>query len=292
MHGTVFNIQRFSLHDGPGIRTTVFLKGCNLSCAWCHNPESFSCEPQLEVDTVKCTSCGACEGVCKQGVHQIDKETGEHHFSFDQCVQCGACAAACPAGAIQTIGQSMTAEEVMEVVRKDLPYYGRSGGGITVSGGEATMQFNFLCELLTLCKQENIHTCIETNGVVSKERLTALCELVDLFLLDFKHYDSDQHKYYTGAPNEPVYESLALLAQTNKPVLLRCPIIPGVNDCDAHFETIRQIKRTYPNIIGAEVMPYHDIGAVKWKNIGKSYLMRDVTVPTKEQTAAWRAEIE
>lgn len=292
MQGTVFNIQRFSLHDGPGIRTTVFLKGCNLSCAWCHNPESFSCEPQLEVDTVKCTSCGACAAVCPAHVHEIDSETGEHRFSFERCTSCGACLKACPANAIQTIGEKKTPEEVMEVVRKDLPYYGRSGGGITVSGGEATMQFDFLCELLTLCKQEGIHTCVETNGVLSKERLTALCELVDLFLVDFKHYDTKQHQHYTGAPNEPVYESLSLLREKQKPVLLRCPIIPGVNDCDAHFAAIREIKQTHPNLIGAEVMPYHDIGAVKWKNIGKSYLMRDVVVPTKAQADAWRKEIE
>lgn len=292
MQGTVFNIQRFSLHDGPGIRTTVFLKGCNLSCAWCHNPESFSCEPQLEVDTVKCSSCGACMSACPAHVHEIDRETGVHRFSFEKCSLCGACVKACPIGAIKIIGEKMTPEEVMAVVRKDLPYYERSGGGITVSGGEATMQFSFLCELLTLCKQEGIHTCLETNGVLSKERLSSLCELVDLFLIDFKHYDTTQHQHYTGAPNEPVYESLSFLRERQKPAILRCPIIPGINDCDAHFAAIREIKRTHPNLLGAEVMPYHDIGAVKWKNIGKSYLMRDVVVPTKAQADAWRQEIE
>lgn len=292
MQGTVFNIQRFSLHDGPGIRTTVFLKGCNLSCAWCHNPESFSCAPQLEVNTSKCISCGACAAACPKGLHQVDPKTGVHHFALDACELCGACAKACPVHAIQTIGQLMTTEEVMAVVRRDLPYYARSGGGITVSGGEATMQYDFLCELLRLCKRESIHTCIETNGVLSKERLAALCALVDLFLVDFKHYDSVQHARYTGAPNEMVYESLALLCEQNKPVLLRCPIIPGINDCAAHFAAIRKIKQTHPNLTGVEVMPYHDIGVIKWKNIGKSYLMQDVTVPSKEQIAAWRAEVE
>lgn len=289
--GTIFNIQRFSLHDGPGIRTTVFLKGCNLSCAWCHNPESFSPEPQLSVDTVRCTSCGTCGQVCKTGAHHIDAKTGVHTFDPKKCTLCGACEKVCPAAAITRIGQTVTVDKVMETVLRDRVYYGRSGGGVTFSGGEATMQFDFLKELLRACRAEGIHTCIETNGILSAERLSALCELVDLFLVDFKLYDSALHLKYTGAPNELVLKSLALLSERKKDVILRCPIIPGVNDTEEHFAAIRALQEQYGNVLDAEIMPYHDIGAVKWKNIGKSYLMRDVKVPSKEQTARWREKI-
>ena len=290
--GTLFNIQRFSLHDGPGIRTTVFFKGCNLSCAWCHNPESFSPAPQLSVDTVHCTSCGMCEKTCPHGAHTINPQTGEHLFHMEKCVLCGACIKACPAAAITRIGQTYTVEQVMETVLRDRIYYGPSGGGVTCSGGEATMQYAFLTALLSACKAEKIHTCVETNGVLPAQRLTALCDLVDLFLFDFKHYDSVQHEKYTGVPLEPVLESLKLLAKLQKPVIVRCPVIPGVNDTEEHFAAIRSLKEQYSNIIKTEVMPYHDIGAVKWKNIGKSYLMRDVKVPSKEQIAQWRIKAE
>ncbi len=289
--GTLFNIQRFSLHDGPGIRTTVFMKGCNLSCAWCHNPESFSPDPQLSVNTVTCTSCGACEKTCPNGAHRINPETGEHTFDESKCTLCGACQKACPAAAITVIGTTYTVEEVMKTVLRDKMYYGKSGGGVTFSGGEATMQFDFLLEMLKACKAEGLHTCVETNGMLNEARLTALCEYVDLFLFDYKLYDSALHEKYTGAPNEPILRSLDLLAKLNKPVIVRCPIIPGVNDTDEHFAAIRAVREKYPNIEDAEIMPYHDIGAVKWKNIGKSYLMRDVKVPTKDQTAEWRKAI-
>lgn len=290
--GTLFNIQRFSLHDGPGIRTTVFFKGCNLSCAWCHNPESFSAKPQLSVDTVHCTSCGMCEQVCPNGAHHIDLQTGEHLFKMEKCTLCGACMKACPAVAITRIGQTYTVGQVMETVLRDKVYYERSGGGVTCSGGEATMQYNFLTALLQACREEKIHTCVETNGVLSAERLTALCGLTDLLLFDFKHADSAQHLKYTGVPNEPVLASLKLLAELQKPVIIRCPIIPGVNDSEQHFAAIRALRERYDNVIKTEVMPYHDIGAVKWKNIGKSYLMRDVKVPSKEQIAQWRLKAE
>ena len=289
--GTLFNIQRFSLHDGPGIRTTVFMKGCNLSCAWCHNPESFSPDPQLSVNTVTCTSCGVCEKTCPNGAHHINPETGEHTFDISKCTLCGACQKACPASAITVIGTTYTVDEVMKTVLRDKMYYGRSGGGVTFSGGEATMQFDFLMEMLKACKAEGLHTCVETNGMLNEARLTALCEYVDLFLFDYKLYDSALHEKYTGAPNEPILRSLDLLAKLNKPVIVRCPIIPGVNDVEEHFAAIRAVREKYPNVEDAEIMPYHDIGAVKWKNIGKSYLMRDVKVPTKEQTAAWRNAI-
>ena len=199
---------------------------------------------------------------------------------------------ACPAAAITRIGQTYTVGQVMETVLRDKVYYERSGGGVTCSGGEATMQYDFLTALLQACREEKIHTCVETNGVLSAERLTALCGLTDLFLFDFKHADSAQHLKYTGVPNEPVLASLKLLAELQKPVVIRCPIIPGVNDTEEHFAAIRALREKYDNVIKTEVMPYHDIGAVKWKNIGKSYLMRDVKVPSKEQIAQWRLKAE
>ena len=276
MTGVLYNIQRFSLHDGPGIRTTVFFKGCNMRCPWCHNPESIAAEPQPMVSFAKCTGCGACAGVCPTGAQTA---LPQRQFDNKKCVLCGECAKACPAGAIKITGREYTVDEVMATLRRDRAYYQKSGGGVTFSGGEATLQHEFLCALAVACKQDGLHTCLDTNGLVPQQRLLRLGEIMDLFLVDFK-----------GMPQQQgVYGTLQVLNELNRPVILRCPIIPGLNDVSQHFDEIKRIKQAYGNIKEVELMPYHSIGAGKWKDVGLEYTLHGTLAPTPEQIEAWKA---
>lgn len=287
--GTVFNIQRFSLHDGPGIRTTVFLKGCNIRCAWCHNPESFSAKPQLSVNFSKCTSCGACVVQCPNGVHAITAE-GKHLFEPARCSMCKACVCSCPQGAITAIGETMTAEQVVETVCKDSRYYAKSGGGVTVSGGEPTFQLEFLLEILRRSKEQGLHTCVETNGICAPDKMRRVAEFTDLFLLDFKHFDEEAHRRWTGASNKTVYENLALFDELRQPVILRCPVIPSVNDTPEHFAAIAQLQREHSCIQSTEIMPYHDVGVSKWGNIGLDYSLTEVAPPDGNTAQSWKQQ--
>ena len=266
--GIVFGIQRFSIHDGPGIRTTVFLKGCNVNCRWCHNPEGIGMQPVVGYTADKCVSCGGCAAVCPNGCHHITN-TG-HSFDRTQCVACGKCTEVCPVQALDLIGKRMTAGEVMQAVRKDCKYYG-SDGGVTISGGEALMQKAFVLELLRRCKDENIHCALETNGVHRFETYEQVIPYVDLFLLDYKATDSDVHQAYVGCSNTLVLQNLQKLTAAGAQVLLRCPIIPGVNDNAKHFNAIAGLTKAYPRLLGAEILPYHRLGVSKAKRIDTDY---------------------
>ena len=288
MKSLIFDIQRFCVYDGPGIRTTVFFKGCNMRCAWCHNPENFSAAPELLFRAEKCTACGAC-AVCPQGAHSF--ADGAHTFHRERCTACGACAGRCPNGALELSGREMTADEVMKVIDRDAKYYKSSGGGVTFSGGEASMHFELLVQLLTACRAHGYHTALETNGLIPPERLNALLPLVDLFLFDCKHTDPAQHLRWTDAPLQPVLDTLAALDRANANVVLRCPVIPGVNDTDAHFAAIRALKRQHPCIQSAEIMAYHDIGKSKWDALGAPYALSALKTVSPEQKRLWEARI-
>lgn len=290
MKSLIFDIQRFCVYDGPGIRTTVFFKGCNMRCAWCHNPESFSTAPELLYRAEKCVSCGACVSACPHGAHRVD-EAGVHHFDRTQCVGCGACASACANGALELSGRVMTADEVLAVIEKDKKYYASSGGGVTFSGGEASLHFDLLVELLEGCRARGIHTALETNGLIPPERLEKLAGLVDLFLLDFKHSDPEEHRRWTSAPLEPVLETLRTLDRVGAHVALRCPIIPGVNDTDAHFAAIRALKKQHSCIESAEIMAYHDIGKTKWDALGVPYTLAALKTVSPETKHRWTEQI-
>lgn len=291
MKGTIFDIQRFCLDDGPGIRTTVFLKGCMLRCAWCHNPESLSDKVQLAYYENKCVRCGKCREVCPNGVHSFT-EDGVHQVHFSSCVACGNCVRACPADALALLGRSMEASDVIDQVMKDEAYYRHSGGGVTFSGGEPTMQFAFLKELLQLAKAKGLHTCIETNGCLAPARMKELLPLLDLVLLDYKMTDEDMHKRYVGIDRSVVLATFAFMGEEKQPVVLRAPIIPGLNDNEEHFAAIRALKAKYPNILRAQVMPYHTIGKGKYGEIGMDYTLSSLENATETQRAAWQARVD
>lgn len=288
MKSLIFDIQRFCVYDGPGIRTTVFFKGCNMHCAWCHNPESFSTEAELLFRAEKCTACSACK-ICPNGAHTF--EDGAHIFHRELCSACGLCAAQCPNTALELSGRAMTADEVMKVIDKDAKYYKSSGGGVTFSGGEASLHFELLKTLLERCREKGYHTALETNGLISPERLQALIPLVNLFLFDCKHTDPAAHARWTGAPLEPVIRSLAALDRAGAEVILRCPVIPGVNDTQAHFAAIRGLKKQYGYIRQAEIMAYHDIGKTKWDALGAAYTLAELKTVPPEQKRLWEAQI-
>jgi pyruvate formate lyase activating enzyme len=283
--GVVFDIQRFSLNDGPGIRTTVFLKGCPLNCAWCHNPESISPAPQLSFNAIKCTRCRLCAKACRKGVHSFGPRG--HRVAFGACAACGACVRVCPNSALRIIGARMTVPEVMREVLSDADYYGRSGGGMTLSGGEPMLQYGFALALLKAARGKRIHTVVETNGTAAPGRYREIARFTDLFLLDWKATEPAKHRALTGVDNAPILRNLDLLYRMGKAIVLRCPLVPGVNDSDAHLRGIAGLARRYPRLAGVEIMAYHDFGTSKSRNIGRRSRLRHLRTVDEGQKEAW-----
>lgn len=287
--GMIFNIQKFSVNDGPGIRTTVFMKGCPLRCLWCHNPESNSVKPDLFYNGEKCTGCGQCAAVCPKDCHKID-ETG-HRFDRNACVLCGACADACPSGALELAGYETTVDHVLETVLQDKAFYETSGGGMTLSGGEPMYQFDFALSLMQAAKAAGLHTCMETCGFAPWEHYAEIAPYTDIFLFDYKLTNPDSHKTYTGADNSLILENLKKLDDLGCATVLRCPIIPTVNDHAAHFAGIAQTANSLKHILRVDIEPYHPLGKGKTENLDKNYALDDLTFPAEETVSAWIAEI-
>ena len=273
--GKVFNIQHFSIHDGPGIRTTVFMKGCPLSCVWCHNPESIKKHTELSYNSEKCSGCGACLKICENKGHVFNTdENGDllsHALNRENCMICGKCAGVCYYNSLELIGKDYTADEVIKDVMRDGVFYETSGGGITLSGGEPMYQFDFTLELLKKSKINGLHTCIETSGFASPEQFERIIPYIDLFLYDYK-YDyrlPEKHKEYCGVSNEVIMKNLKLLNDSKSKIILRCPIIPGINDNSEHFKSIAETAEKYDGITEVDLEPYHPLGISKNMNIGK-----------------------
>jgi pyruvate formate lyase activating enzyme len=287
--GNIFEIHRFSLNDGPGIRTTVFLKGCPLQCSWCHNYESQKAERQLYFDPAKCVNCGNCVEVCPTKVHSISN--GVHHLNYDSCHLSGKCAEVCPEDALKIIGQEMAVEEVLAEVEKDKSYYERSRGGVTISGGEPMQQFAFLLELARELKRKNIHVCLDTSGYASKKLFRQIAPFIDLFHFDIKVFDDQVHQKHTGVKNNIIMQNLDILARDNRQIVLRCPIIPGVNDQKDHFLQLAELASRYPSIVKIDLLPYHKMGLKKACNILNDRNPEVFDMPVESEKEKWKTWI-
>lgn len=283
--GIVFDIQRFALHDGPGIRTTVFLKGCPLRCLWCHNPESWSPHPQLAYNAERCVDCMACRDVCPDGAHML--VDGRHVLDFSACQVAAVCVPACGYDALRIIGEEMTVERVMDEVMRDDPYYRRSGGGLTLSGGEPLAQFEFARALLHDARQQGLHTCLDTSGLAARQRFEAIVDDVDLFLYDYKATSPAEHRRLTGASNMLILDNLDYLYRRAARIILRCPLVPGVNDTAEHLAGIAALAARYPRLEGVQIMGYHSMGRDKAARVGYSNPLGDLPTADAATKTRW-----
>lgn len=281
--GIVFNIQRYSLHDGDGIRTIVFMKGCPLRCAWCANPESQAANIELSLKTMHCIGCRSCEVHCPhQAIRFLD---GKPTIARELCTVCGNCEQACNTGAMSLMGQEMTVEEVFHQVISDRPFFDASNGGVTFSGGEPLMQPHFLKNALRRFHEANISTVLETCGFASKEILESVQSYVDTFYFDIKLMDSEMHKKFTSVSNERILSNLAHLQRTGSRVLVRMPLIPGVNDSKENLvATGMYLKKI--DIPEIQLLPYHSYGASKYPTIGRAYKFHSHVPSTEEMENA------
>jgi len=278
--GKIFNIMKYSIHDGPGIRTTVFFKGCPLNCQWCHNPEGQGIGQELMYRPDRCIGCGRCVENCPSGA--ITSSEGKVAYNRSQCQACGDCCNTCHAGVRELVAKTMTVDEVMAEIEKDLIFYDESGGGVTFSGGEALMQSDFLLELLKKCRKKEIHTAIETCGFVKFESLQKISDFVNLFLYDLKLMNSKKHQDVTGVSNNLILENLCWLAENHPQVIVRIAIIPGINDDEENLQKIGEFVSSLKRSPEIHCLPYHSAGVDKYQRLGLEYSLPDVQSPDDE----------
>ena len=278
--GLVFGIQHFSIHDGEGIRSNVFLKGCPLRCLWCHNPEGLSAQIGIQYIQNKCRGCGRC-GYIFKNMHDLYIKTESQKQAY---------AAQCVYGALEPVGKWMTVTEVIDDVMKDLRFFKESDGGITVSGGEPMLQHEFTLALLKEAKKRGIQTAMETSGFALLEQYKQVLPYVDEFLWDYKETDEIKHKEFTGVSNQRILENLDALYKDGANIILRCPIIPGLNDTEEHFRGIAKRSREMKDLKGVELMPYHKFGVAKDARIGRME-QKEYEVPSKNMKKYWEEQI-
>jgi pyruvate formate lyase activating enzyme len=276
MHALITNIQGYSIHDGPGIRTVVFFKGCPLSCRWCANPEGISPKAQIGFIESLCKRCGKCFAACPENA--LVPEEARHRVDYSRCTACGACVSACPYKAMVLYGKEMSVEEVFDAVRRDKMFYDASGGGVTVSGGEPLLQAQFVKELFTLLKAEGIHTCVETSGSVGSEQLKSVLPATDQLLFDLKLMDPEEHRNYTGLPNDLILKNAALACDSGVPVLFRIPLIPTVNDGPENIRKTAEFVRSLGDGAEIQLMPYHRLGDSKYRALDMPNRLRELQV--------------
>lgn len=286
----VFDIQKFSVHDGPGIRTIVFLKGCPMSCQWCANPESLMPFPELMYYPDKCIGCGKCVETCPQDA--IECIDGMYLFDQSKCDNCGACAETCYANARKMTGKLMTVQEVIKEVDKDMTFYRNSGGGITFSGGEALTQPAFVKETAKYYKEQGISVAVETCGYVPWENFEAVAEYLDLVLFDVKMMDDEKHKQYCGRSNELIFSNLEKISGLVE-TIIRMPIIPGINDSKEDIDAIgARLKKIQVKTKKIHILPYHNFGVGKYNALNKPYLMENVQAPSDEHMEEIKQQLE
>ncbi|MCQ2754063.1 MAG: glycyl-radical enzyme activating protein [bacterium] len=264
MKGLISDIKRFAVHDGDGIRTTVFFKGCPLKCVWCHNPEGIDFKPQIAYYSNKCIGCGECVEICPNKAHKLENRV--HTFNRDLCVGCGKCADVCLGNALTFYGKSVTVSELMPLLLEDREFYENSGGGVTLSGGECLMQADFCTDLLKQLKKENIHTAVDTCGFVPRAAIDKVIDYTDIFLYDMKAFDRDVHIRCTGQPNDVILDNLKYIDGKNKKTEIRIPFVPQYND--SQIEKISDFIKTLKNVVRVRVLPYHNYAGSKYESLG------------------------
>jgi pyruvate formate lyase activating enzyme len=282
--GLVFDIQKYSVQDGPGIRATVFLKGCPLRCAWCHNPEGISARREILVLEGRCFGCGECRRACSFGTSIPGQ--GPLPARHERCLLCGSCVAACPAGARRWAGEQMSVSQVLEAVWRDRIFYDESGGGVTFSGGEPLLQFEFLRACLEACRARGLRTAVDTCGLARPEHLLAVAPLADLFLYDVKLIDPARHREATGAPNEAILQNLRALGAVHRQIWVRVPLIPGVNDDAPGLQAIARLAAAIPAVRQVNLLPFHRTGLPKLLRLGQTNPLDHVQPPSPETLAA------
>ncbi|MCT8977212.1 choline TMA-lyase-activating enzyme [Clostridium sp. CX1] len=283
---TIFNIQKYNMYDGDGVRTLVFFQGCPLRCKWCANPEGMIKKNRVMFKSDLCVDCGACASVCPASIHTISSKTSKHEVNHDvDCIGCGKCKSACLKSAISIVGEVKTISELLEIVEEDRTFYEVSGGGVTLGGGEVLMQPEAASSLLMACKQAGINTAIETCGYAKLESVLKVAEFTDLFLFDIKHIDSDKHFQWTGVRNEQILENLKELLRRKYNVKIRMPLLKGVNDQKEDIEKVMELLKPYKdyrNFKGIDLLPYHKMGVNKYKQLGMEYPIKNDPSLTNE----------
>ncbi len=288
IEGLITNIQRFSIHDGPGIRSTVFLKGCNLRCFWCHNPEDMRPYPEIQFFPERCIGCEACAQACEHHAHLFTTE-GIHIYCRDLCVACGKCVAECFTNTLVKVGTRVSVDQVMAEVMEDAAFYRSSGGGVTLSGGEPLLQLEFSCAVLDRCQAEGVSTAIETAANMPWSRLETILSRLDLVMMDIKHMDSDIHQEVTGVPNARILENAKRLGTQRQPMIVRTPVIPGVNDNVAAIAAIAGFAAHLPNLLYYELLPFHPMATSKYRSLDLDYRASDLKTPPSELMATLAA---
>jgi len=274
MNGRIFKIKRFSVHDGPGIRTSVFLKGCPLNCVWCHSPEGISNEITIWYDMKLCISCGECVRICPKNALKLVMDS-DSHIAVNRkfCNNNGDCVKTCPTGAIQFTGTEISLEGVMTEIEKDLVYYRESGGGVTLTGGEPLFQPDFSLEILKECQKKNIHTAIETSLFCDMESLKEVAPYIDLFLTDLKIFDRDMHTHYAGKPNDMIKENFRYLAESGKNIIVRIPMVKGITDTEENKNEITGFVNEIDSRIPIEYIPYNPLAENNYNKLGIPFLL-------------------
>ena len=279
--GVVFDIQKYSVHDGPGIRTIVFLKGCPLKCVWCQNPEGILCQPQLLFYPGKCKGCGSCLALSDCDATSLTDEN-KIKIDWEKCISCGKCVDLCLYNARELAGRFMTVQEVIDEIKKDVSFYRKSGGGLTLSGGDPLYQIDFSSEILKEAKRNFIHTAIETSGYCTEKQFEKIIDLVDLFLFDLKHINPEKHKELTGVDNRPILANLKSITERNKDLIIRIPLIPGMNDDENNIRKTAEFLKKNVNTDSIDLMPYHRLGVNKYNSIGADYKLLNLEPDNKK----------